>query len=37
VTDASGQVQPAKDDPIIANKLTYWESNGQVARRITIS
>jgi DMSO/TMAO reductase YedYZ molybdopterin-dependent catalytic subunit len=37
VTDASGQVQPAKDDPVIANKLTYWESNGQVTRRIMIS
>jgi DMSO/TMAO reductase YedYZ molybdopterin-dependent catalytic subunit len=36
VTDASGQVQPAKDDPVIANKLTYWESNGQVTRRIRI-
>jgi DMSO/TMAO reductase YedYZ molybdopterin-dependent catalytic subunit len=36
VTDAAGQVQPAKDDPVIANKLTYWESNGQVTRRIMV-
>lgn len=34
--DASGQVQPAMDDPRIANKHTYWESNGQVTRRISI-
>ncbi|TIU98263.1 MAG: sulfite oxidase, partial [Mesorhizobium sp.] len=31
-----GQVQPAMDDPIIAKKHTYWESNGQVTRRIGI-
>ncbi|MBZ9959803.1 MULTISPECIES: sulfite oxidase [unclassified Mesorhizobium] len=31
-----GQVQPAMDDPIIAKKHTYWESNGQVTRRINI-
>src|SRR5262245_2906361 len=34
--DAGGQVQPAMDDPRIANKHTYWESNGQVTRRISI-
>ncbi len=34
--DASGQVQPAMDDPLIANKRTYWESNGQVTRLIRI-
>jgi hypothetical protein len=22
------------DDPVIANKLTYWESNGQITRRV---
>ena len=33
----SGQVQPAMDDPWIAKKHTYWESNGQVTRRIAIS
>ena len=35
--DVSGQIQPAMDDPWIANKKTYWESNGQVTRRIKIS
>lgn len=34
---ADGQVQPAMDDPLIARKLTYWESNGQIARRIAIT
>lgn len=34
--DAAGRVQPAMDDPVIANKRTYWESNGQVTRRISI-
>lgn len=31
-----GTVQPAADDPIVAHKLTYWESNGQVTREIRI-
>jgi DMSO/TMAO reductase YedYZ molybdopterin-dependent catalytic subunit len=35
-TDASGNVQPAPDDPLIANKKTYWESNGQVTRRVLV-
>ena len=35
--DISGQIQPAMDDPWIAKKKTYWESNGQVTRRIKIS
>jgi DMSO/TMAO reductase YedYZ molybdopterin-dependent catalytic subunit len=34
--DTSGRVQPAPDDPVIANKHTYWESNGQVARRVRV-
>ena len=34
--DPSGQVQPAPEDPLIANKLTYWESNGQITRRLRI-
>ncbi|TAU76532.1 sulfite oxidase [Rhizobium ruizarguesonis] len=33
----TGQIQPAMDDPMIAKKHTYWESNGQVTRRIRIS
>lgn len=35
--DVSGQIQPAMDDPWIAKKKTYWESNGQVTRRINIT
>jgi DMSO/TMAO reductase YedYZ molybdopterin-dependent catalytic subunit len=34
--DTEGNVQPAPDDPVIANKHTYWESNGQVTRRVRI-
>ena len=34
--NTAGLVQPAMDDPIIAKKHTYWESNGQVTRRIRI-
>ena len=32
----NSNVQPAMDDPRIAKKRTYWESNGQVTRRIRI-
>jgi len=35
--DIAGQVQPAMSDPVIANKRTYWESNGQITRRIRIA
>ena len=35
--DSNGQVQPTMDDPRIANKHTYWESNGQVTRHIRIA
>ena len=35
-TDNMGSVQPAMDDPSIANKHTYWESNGEITRRIRI-
>ncbi len=34
--DTAGNVQPTQDDPMIANKHTYWESNGQVTRRVSI-
>ena len=33
-TDTAGNVQPAMDDPWIARKHTYWESNGQITRRV---
>ena len=32
--DTAGNIQPAMDDPWIANKLTFWESNGQITRRV---
>ena len=35
-TDTAGNVQPAPDDPWLANKKTYWESTGQVTRRILL-
>ena len=35
--DIHGTVQPAMDDPRIAKKKTYWESNGQVSRRIQVA
>ena len=34
--DRQGHVQPAADDPLIANKQTYWESNGQITRTVRI-
>jgi DMSO/TMAO reductase YedYZ molybdopterin-dependent catalytic subunit len=34
--DTSGAMQPAPDDPFLASKVTYWESNGQITRRIRI-
>ena len=34
--DTEGNVQPAPTDPFIANKHTYWESNGQITRHVRI-
>ncbi len=36
-TAVDGAVQPAPDDPFLAGKQTYWESNGQVTRRVRIA
>ena len=36
-TDAAGNVQPAPDDPLLAGKATFWESNGQITRRVRIA
>ena len=36
-TDSAGNIQPAMDDPLIANKKTYWENNGQITRHIRIA
>jgi len=35
--DTQGNIQPTPDDPRIAKKRTYWESNGQVTRRVRIT
>jgi DMSO/TMAO reductase YedYZ molybdopterin-dependent catalytic subunit len=35
--DTRGIVQPAMNDPRIAKKRTYWESNGQVTHRIQLT
>jgi hypothetical protein len=32
-----GAVQPAPDDPFLAGKTTFWESNGQITRRVRIA
>jgi DMSO/TMAO reductase YedYZ molybdopterin-dependent catalytic subunit len=34
--DTEGNLQPAPNDPFLAAKVTYWESNGQITRRVTI-
>jgi len=31
-----GEVQPSAEDPLMVQKITYWESYGQVTREITI-
>jgi DMSO/TMAO reductase YedYZ molybdopterin-dependent catalytic subunit len=35
--DTDGHIQPAQDDPWITAKRTYWESNGQVTRRVRVA
>jgi DMSO/TMAO reductase YedYZ molybdopterin-dependent catalytic subunit len=34
--DSDGNVQPAPDDPFLASKVTFWESNGHITRRVLI-
>ena len=36
-TSTSGDEQPAPDDPFLAGKTTYWESNGIITRRFVAS
>jgi DMSO/TMAO reductase YedYZ molybdopterin-dependent catalytic subunit len=36
-TSTDGEVQPAPDDPLLAGKTTFWESNGQITRRVRIA
>ena len=35
--DVAGWVQPAPDDPSIATKRTFWESNQQITRRVLVT
>jgi len=35
--DVDGNIQPAPDNPFLASRRTYWESNGHITRRILIS
>jgi DMSO/TMAO reductase YedYZ molybdopterin-dependent catalytic subunit len=35
--DVNGNMQPAPNDPFLASRRTFWESNGQITRRILIS
>jgi hypothetical protein len=34
--DTDGNVQPALDDPFLASKRTFWESNGHITRLVLI-
>jgi len=34
--DDQGNRQPAPDDAYLASKVTFWENNGQIARRVAI-
>jgi DMSO/TMAO reductase YedYZ molybdopterin-dependent catalytic subunit len=34
--DVEGHVQPAPNDPFLASRVTYWESNGHITRRVLI-
>jgi DMSO/TMAO reductase YedYZ molybdopterin-dependent catalytic subunit len=34
--DVDGNLQPPPDDPYLASKVTFWESNGQITRRVRI-
>lgn len=34
--DLDGNVQPPPDDPFLNSRRTYWESNGQITRRVMI-
>ena len=34
--DTAGNIQPTPNDPLLANKVTFWESNGQITRQVNI-
>ena len=35
--DLDGNVQPTPDDPSSPARCTYWESNGQITRRVLVT
>jgi DMSO/TMAO reductase YedYZ molybdopterin-dependent catalytic subunit len=35
--DTNGRTQPSPNDPRLANKITYWETNGQITRTVEIA
>ena len=37
VVDGRFNVQPSMEDARIAGKRSYWESNGQVSRRVRLA
>jgi len=34
--DDEGNLQPPPEDPYLASKVTFWENNGQIPRRVAI-
>jgi DMSO/TMAO reductase YedYZ molybdopterin-dependent catalytic subunit len=34
--DTDGNMQPAPNDPFLASKVTFWESNGHITRQVLI-
>jgi DMSO/TMAO reductase YedYZ molybdopterin-dependent catalytic subunit len=34
--DVHGNMQPAPNDPFLASRRTFWESNGHITRRVSI-
>ena len=34
--DTDGNIQPAPNDPFLASKVTFWESNGHITRQVLI-
>jgi DMSO/TMAO reductase YedYZ molybdopterin-dependent catalytic subunit len=34
--DTDGNMQPAPNDPFLASKVTFWETNGHITRRVLI-
>ncbi len=34
--DENGRLQPSPQDPVVANRRTFWENNGWITRRVTI-